>query len=83
MQDYRRLNDITVKNQYLLPLISDLIDRLKKAKYFTKLDIQWGYNNIGIGTGDKVNAAFVTNCGLFEPNVMFFGQANQAPSPPL
>ena len=76
VQDYRRLNNITVKNRYLLPLISGLIDWLKKAKYFTKLDIRWGYNNIRIRTGDEWKAAFVTNCGLFEPNVMFFGLAN-------
>ena len=53
-----------------------MMDRLKKAKYFTKLDICWGYNNVRIKTGDKWKAAFVTNRGLFEPNVMFFGLAN-------
>ncbi|PIL27241.1 hypothetical protein GSI_10385 [Ganoderma sinense ZZ0214-1] len=76
VQDYRRLNDITIKNQYPLPLVSDLMDRLKKAKYFTKLDICWGYNNVRIKTSDEWKAAFVTNRGLFEPNVMFFGLAN-------
>ena len=53
VQDYRRLNEITVKNRYPLPLVSDLMDRLKKAKYFTKLDTRWGYNNVRIKTGDK------------------------------
>ena len=76
VQDYRQLNEITVKNRYPLPLVSDLMDRLKKAKYFTKLDIRWGYNNVRIKTGDEWKAAFVTNRGLFEPNVMFFGLAN-------
>ncbi|PIL36563.1 hypothetical protein GSI_00252 [Ganoderma sinense ZZ0214-1] len=76
IQDYRQLNDITIKNRYPLPLVSDLIDRLKKAKYFTKLDIHWGYNNVRIKTSDEWKAAFVTNRGLFEPNVMFFGLAN-------
>ena len=47
-QDYRYLNDWTIKNSYPLPLISDILDKLKGAKYFTKLDIQWGYNNIHI-----------------------------------
>ena len=61
VQDYRRLNDITIKNRYPLPLVSELMDRLKKAKYFTKLDIRWGYNNVRIKTGDKWKAAFVTN----------------------
>ncbi|PIL29421.1 hypothetical protein GSI_09473 [Ganoderma sinense ZZ0214-1] len=63
-------------NRYPLPLVSDLMDRLKKAKYFTKLDIHWGYNNVRIKTGDEWKAAFVTNRGLFEPNIMFFGLAN-------
>ena len=74
VQDYRRLNEITVKNRYPIPLVSELVDRLKQAKVFTKLDIRWGYNNIR--TGDEWKAAFVTNRGLFEPNVMFFGLTN-------
>ncbi|PIL36423.1 hypothetical protein GSI_00111 [Ganoderma sinense ZZ0214-1] len=76
VQDYQQLNDITIKNRYPLLLVSDLMDRLKKAKYFTKLDICWGYNNVQIKTGDEWKAAFVTNQGLFELNVMFFGLAN-------
>jgi hypothetical protein len=42
VQDYRALNAITRKNCYLLPLINDLIHRLKDARYFTKLDVRWG-----------------------------------------
>ena len=45
-QDYRYLNDWTVKNAYPLPLISEIMDKIKGAKYFTKFDIRWGYNNI-------------------------------------
>ena len=45
-QDYRALNEGTIKNTYPLPLISELIDKLKGAKYFTKLDVRWGYNNV-------------------------------------
>ena len=76
VQDYRKLNNITVKNRYPLPLISELIDKLKTAKYFTKLDIRWGYNNIHMKDGDEWKAAFRTNRGLFEPLVMFFGLTN-------
>ena len=52
------------------------MDKLKGAKYFTKLDVQWGYNNIRIREGDEWKAAFKTNRGLFEPTVMFFGMCN-------
>jgi hypothetical protein len=76
VQDYRQLNDLTIKNKYPLPLIQELVDKLSKAKYFTKLDVRWGYNNIRIKEGDEHKAAFLTNKGLFEPLVMFFGLTN-------
>ena len=76
MQDYRKLNEATIKNCYLLPLISKLVDHLSSAKVFTKMDVQWGYNNIHIKEGDEWKAAFRTNVGLFEPTVMFFGLTN-------
>src|SRR5271156_3073693 len=75
-QDYRYLNDWTIKNAYPLPLISEIIDKLKDAKYFTKMDVRWGYNNVRIKEGDEWKAAFKTNRGLFEPTVMFFGMCN-------
>ncbi|KAF8657291.1 hypothetical protein AX16_002256 [Volvariella volvacea WC 439] len=75
-QDYRKLNEGTIKNRYPLPLISELVDKLKEAKYFTKLDLQWGYNNVQIKKGDEWKAAFKTNKGLFEPTVLFFGLCN-------
>src|SRR5271168_133026 len=75
-QDYRYLNDWTIKNSYPLPLISEIMDKLKGAKYFTKLDVRWGYNNVRIKKGDKWKAAFKMNKGLFEPTVMFFGMCN-------
>src|SRR3981189_2213132 len=67
---------MTIKNSYPLPLISELIDKLKGAKMFTKLDIHWGYNNVRIKQGDEWKAAFITNKGLFKPLVMFFGLTN-------
>lgn len=76
VQDYRKLNALTIKNAYPLPLISDLVTKVSKAKYFTKLDVRWGYNNIRIKDGDEWKAAFRTNRGLFEPSVMFFGLCN-------
>jgi hypothetical protein len=76
VQDYRALNTITVKNKYPLPLISELIETLRGARYFTKLDVRWGFNNVRIKEGDEWKAAFRTNRGLFEPLVMFFGLTN-------
>ncbi|KAF8672003.1 hypothetical protein AX14_005627 [Amanita brunnescens Koide BX004] len=76
VQDYRKLNKMTIKNRYLLPLISELIDQLTGAKYFSKMDVRWGYNNIRIKDGDEYKVAFRTNQGLFEPLVMFFGLTN-------
>ena len=76
VQDYRKLNSMTVKNKYPLPLIPELIDKLKDSTCFTKLDVWWGYNNIRIKEGDEWKAAFRTNRGLFEPTVMFFRLTN-------
>lgn len=75
-QDYRKLNDITIKNRYPLPLISEIIDSAQNFKYFTALDLRWGYNNVRIKEGDEWKAAFTTKRGLFEPTVMFFGLTN-------
>ena len=46
VQDYRKLNQITIKDKTPLPLIGEVIDKLKKVRYFNKLDLIWGDNNI-------------------------------------
>ena len=76
VQDYRRLNEHTIQNQYPLPLIPELISRVQNAALFSKFDVRWGYNNIRIKEQDQWKAAFVTNEGLFEPRVMFFRLTN-------
>jgi hypothetical protein len=76
VQDYRKLNSMTIKNRYPLPLIPELVEKLRGAKYFTKLDVRWGYQNIRIKEGDEWKAAFRTNRGLFEPLVMLYGLTN-------
>ena len=76
VQDYRALKAMTVKNKYPLPLISELTNKLRGAKYFTKIDVQWGFNNVWMKEGDEWKAAFRTNRGLFKPLVMFFGLCN-------
>lgn len=76
LTDYRHINEWTVKNSYPLPLQSELMDKLQGAKWFTKLDLRSGYNNIRIKDGDQWKTAFITNRGLYEPTVMFFGLCN-------
>ena len=79
VQDYCYLNEGTVKNVYPLPLISDLLDKLKDAQYFSKLDVRAGYNNVRIKEGDQWKAAFKMSRGLFEPTVMFLAYATHQP----
>jgi len=76
VMDYHRLNKQTVKNNYPLPLITDLVDSMGNKKLFTKMDLRWGYNNVCIKEGDEWKAAFTTHVGSFEPVVMFFGMTN-------
>ena len=76
VQDYRYLNEFTVINNYPLPLIRQLVDKLQGAKLFTKMDLRWGYNNVRIKEGDKWKASFVCFHGTFEPLVMYFGLCN-------
>ena len=76
VQDYRKLNQVTIKDKTPLLLIGEVIDKLKKAKYFNKLDLIWGYNNIQIKEGNKWKAAFLTNKGIFEPQVIYFRLCN-------
>ena len=53
VMDYCNLNDQTVKNNYLLPLITDLINNMGSKKVFTKIDLRWGFNNVRIKEGDE------------------------------
>jgi len=61
IQDYRALNSMIVKNKYPLPLISELVLQLHGARYFTKLHVCWGFNNVRIKPGDEWKVAFWTN----------------------
>ena len=76
VQDYRKLNQVTIKNKTPLSLIREVIDKLKEARYFNKLDLIWEYNNVRIKEGDEWKATFLTNKGLFKPQVMYFGLCN-------
>lgn len=74
--DYRRLNDITVKDSYALPRIDDSLDSLSGAVYFSALDLASGYWQIPVAEADQRKTAFSTHIGLFEYQVMPFGLAN-------
>ena len=80
VQDYRHLNAWTHKNHYLLPLLAELVDKVPGRDFYTTLDVCWGYHNIRIKDGDQWKAAFKTNHGLFEPDIMYFGLTNSPTS---
>jgi len=66
VMDYYNLNNQTVKNNYLLPLIMDLIDNMESKKVFTKMDLRWEFNNMRIKKEDEWKRAFTTHVGFFE-----------------
>src|SRR5258708_38141321 len=76
IQDYRKLNHITIQNMALVPRALEHIHDLGGALYYTKIDVCSGYNNVHIREGDEEKAAFKTKYGLLEPTVMFFGLCN-------
>ena len=78
VMDYRNLNSQTVKNNYPLPLITELIDNMGSKKVFTKMDLRWGFNNVRIKERDEWKGAFTTHIGSFEPTIMFFGMTNSS-----
>jgi hypothetical protein len=74
--DYRALNRITIKNRYPLPLTIEIMDRVKGATRFTRLDVRDAFNRLRVAEGDEWKTAFRTRYGHFEYLVMPFGLCN-------
>ncbi|EFY87299.1 pol protein [Metarhizium acridum CQMa 102] len=74
--DYRHLNKITIKNRYPLPLMTEIRDKVGKAKWFTTLDLKGAYNLIRMKEGHEWMTAFRTSRGHYEYLVMPFGLTN-------
>ncbi len=74
--DYRRLNNITVKNQYLLLLIHETFNALYSTKFYTKFNIIAVFNRICIAKGYKWLIAFITRFRLYKMLVTLFGLYN-------
>jgi hypothetical protein len=74
--DYRSLNDVTMKNKYLLPHIEDLFDQMRGARVFSKIDLRSGYHQMKIRPSDIPKTACSTRYGLYEFMVMSFGLTN-------
>jgi hypothetical protein len=74
--DYRSLNDVSVKNRYLLPRIENIFDQMRGARVFSKIDLRSGYYQMKIRPSDIPKTAFSTRYGLYEFTVMSFGLTN-------
>jgi hypothetical protein len=74
--DYRGLNSVTIKNRYPLPLISEIMDRVTGARYFSKFDLKDAYYRLRIKAGDEWKTAFRTRYGHYEFLVVPMGLTN-------
>ena len=59
--DFRRLNALTIKNKFPLPIIEEILEELASSKYFTKLDMKSGYHQVRIKLEDEYKTAFKTH----------------------
>ena len=74
--DYRKVNEVTKKDAFPLPKISDCLDAVSDSKYFSTLDLTSGYNQVPVAEQDIPKTAFTTKYGLFECVFMPFGLSN-------
>ncbi|UYV80030.1 hypothetical protein LAZ67_18001469 [Cordylochernes scorpioides] len=74
--DYRKLNNVTVKDVYPIPRIDEVMDTLQGSTHFSAIDLRSGYWQVEVEERDKEKTAFTTAHGLYEFNVMPFGLCN-------
>lgn len=74
--DYRKFNDITIKNRFPMPIIDEILNELAGTKYFTKLDMRAGYHQVRMKQCDEHKITFKTHHGHYQFRVMPFGLTN-------
>lgn len=74
--DYRKLNDLTIKNRFSMPLVEEILEELAGTQYFSSLDLTTGYHQIRMGLEDEYKTTFKTHHGLYQFRVMPFGLTN-------
>ena len=71
--DYRKVNQVTVRDSFPLPRIDEIIDTISQSSYITTIDLQRGYYQIKLTPRARIISAFVTPFGLFQYKVLSFG----------